>query len=50
MMEAMDMSAHLVSVMSAIEVSDLHHEVRLSMGIILVYNMSICKASGLLSS
>ena len=41
MMEATDMSAPLASATSAIWVRDRHHEVRLGMGIILMYNMSM---------
>ena len=41
MMEAEDMSAPLSSALSAVEVRDLHHEVGLAMGIILMYNMSV---------
>ena len=41
MMEAMDMSAPLASVTSAIWVGDNHHEVGFGMGIILMYNMSM---------
>ena len=39
MMEAMDMSAPLASVTSAIWVGDNHHEVGFDMRIILMYNM-----------
>ena len=41
MMEAMDMLAPLASDTLAVEVQDLHREVRLVVGIILMYNMSM---------
>ena len=40
-MVARNMSACLVSAPSAVEVRNLHHQVRLDQGIILVYDMSI---------
>ena len=40
MMEAVVMSAPLLSLTSAIWVWDNHHEVGFGMGIILMYNMS----------
>ena len=40
-MEALDMSIPLASATSVIWVLDLHHEVGLNMGIILVYNLSM---------